>query len=73
MVDAYGGNDLLYLNPKGTIPPAAVIKERHRKMPFKEKRLFDATSFPEMKQSLEAEEDEEEVEVDKRTRVDTEG
>ncbi|KAJ7918660.1 pseudouridine synthase [Mycena leptocephala] len=73
MVDAYGGNDLLYLNPKGTIPPAAVIKERHRKMPFKEKRLFDATSFPEMRQSLEAEEDEEEVEVDKRTRVDTEG
>ncbi|KAJ6581968.1 pseudouridine synthase [Mycena capillaripes] len=74
MVDAYGGSDLLYLNPKGTIPPAAVIKDRHRNMPFKEKKLFDATSFPEMKQSLEAEEeDEDEVEVDKRTRVDTEG
>ncbi|KAJ6454954.1 hypothetical protein C8R47DRAFT_918495, partial [Mycena vitilis] len=45
MVDAYAGNDLLYLNPKGTIPPAAVIKDRHRALPFKEKRLFDATSF----------------------------
>ncbi|KAJ7509764.1 pseudouridine synthase [Mycena galericulata] len=72
MVDAYGGSDLLYLNPKGTIPPAAVIKDRHRKHAFKEKRLFDATSFPEMKQSLDAEEAEE-VEVDKRKRVDTEG
>ncbi|KAJ6478841.1 pseudouridine synthase [Mycena vitilis] len=76
MVDAYAGNDLLYLNPKGTIPPAAVIKDRHRALPFREKRLFDATSFPEMKRSLEAEEEEDEeegVEVDKRKRVDTEG
>lgn len=73
MVDAYGGSDLLYLNPKGTIPPAAVIKDKHRKHAFKEKRLFDATSFPEMKQSLDAEEAEEEEEVDKRTRVETEG
>jgi len=73
MVDAYSGNDLLYLNPKGTIPPAAVIKDRHRKNPFKEKKLFDATSFPEMKEAEEEEAAEEEVGIDKRTRVDTEG
>ncbi|KAJ7250500.1 pseudouridylate synthase [Mycena haematopus] len=73
MVDAYDGNDLLYLNPKGTIPPAAVIKDRHRNNPFKEKRLFDATSFPETKQNLDAEEEDEEEEVDKRMRGDTEG
>ncbi|KAJ7125154.1 pseudouridine synthase [Mycena epipterygia] len=73
MVDGYGGNDLLYLNPKGMIPPAAAIKDRHRLLPFREKRLFDATSFPDMKQSMDAEEEEEEVQVDKRQRVDTEG
>ncbi|KAJ6620637.1 pseudouridine synthase [Mycena sp. CBHHK59/15] len=75
MVDSYEGNDLLYLNPKGTIPPAAVIKGRQRKMPFKEKRLFDATSFPDtVKESMQVEEsDEEDVHLDKRLRVDTEG
>ncbi|KAF7370276.1 tRNA pseudouridine synthase 1 [Mycena sanguinolenta] len=73
MVDAYDGNDLLYLNPKGTIPSAAVVKDRHRDNAFKERRLFDATSFPEMKQSLEAEEEDDEVEVDKQMRLDTEG
>lgn len=74
MVDGYGGDDLLYLNPKGIIPPAAVIKDRHRKLPFKEKKLFDATSFPDGKQSMDAEEeDEEEMQVDKRKRIDTEG
>ncbi|KAJ7066326.1 pseudouridine synthase [Mycena amicta] len=58
MVDSYGGTDLLYLNPRGTIPAAAVIqlpplaegktkgKERYRKGGFREKKLFDATSFP---------------------------
>ncbi|CAK5267249.1 unnamed protein product [Mycena citricolor] len=48
-VDDYAGNDLLYLNPKGVIPSAAVVRDRrdrHRKGGFKEKRLFDATSFP---------------------------
>ncbi|KAJ7312387.1 pseudouridine synthase [Mycena albidolilacea] len=72
MVDAYSGNDLLYLNPKGTIPTAAVIKDRHRDNPFKEKRLFDATSFPEQGVEME-EEDEDEVEIDKQTRIETEG
>ncbi|KAF7309128.1 PseudoU-synth-1 domain-containing protein [Mycena kentingensis (nom. inval.)] len=62
MVDAYGGTDFLWLNPRGTIPAAAVIqpapaskgktaanasgRERYRKGGFREKRLFDATSFP---------------------------
>lgn len=72
MVDAYSGNDLLYLNPKGTIPTAAVIKDRHRDNPFKEKRLFDATSFPQQGVEME-EEDEDEVEIDKQTRIETEG
>jgi tRNA pseudouridine38-40 synthase len=46
-IDAYAGNDLLYLNPKGSIPEAAVIK-RHEKrpQPFREKKRFDATTFP---------------------------
>ncbi|KAJ7022098.1 pseudouridine synthase [Mycena alexandri] len=49
MVDAYAGTDLLYLNPKGTIPPAAVIINRNsrgRKGAFVEEKLFNATSFP---------------------------
>ncbi|KAF7356266.1 tRNA pseudouridine synthase 1 [Mycena venus] len=74
MVDAYGGNDLLYLNPRATIPPAAVVRDRHRKNAFKEKRLFDATSFPEMKEAEEGEAEDEEGEGgDRRARVDTEG
>ncbi|KAJ7210508.1 pseudouridine synthase [Mycena pura] len=74
MVDAYNGNDLLYLNPRGTIPPAAVIKDkdRYRKGAFREKRQFDSTSFPDVKRSLDADE-EEEVEVDQKKRVETEG
>ncbi|KAJ7625581.1 pseudouridine synthase [Roridomyces roridus] len=72
MVDAYEGNDLLYLNPKGTIPPVAIIKDRHRKNAFMEKKLFDATSFPEMKAGLELAEEDEEV-VGKEKKVDTEG
>ncbi|KAJ7181015.1 pseudouridine synthase [Mycena filopes] len=51
MVDGYGGTDLLYLNPKATIPPAAVMRDnnrnsRGRKGAFVEEKLFDATSFP---------------------------
>ena len=74
MVDTYNGNDLLYLNPRGTIPPAAVIKDkdRYRKGAFREKRQFDSTSFPDVKRSLDADE-EEEVEVDQKKRVETEG
>jgi tRNA pseudouridine38-40 synthase len=46
-IDSYGGSDLLYLNPKGNIPAAAVIKQgEKRDRRFRERRLFDATSFP---------------------------
>ncbi|KAJ7022099.1 pseudouridine synthase [Mycena alexandri] len=51
MVDAYAGTDLLYLNPKGTIPPAAVMKNNDRNSwsregAFVEAKRFNATSFP---------------------------
>lgn len=78
-VDHYTGNDLLYLNPKGIIPANAVIKRNERReKPFREKRRFDATSFPEGKQpaiDVEDEEDEEEEEekLDKNTLVEMEG
>ncbi|KXN92408.1 tRNA pseudouridine synthase 1 [Leucoagaricus sp. SymC.cos] len=45
MVDNYAGNDLLYLNPEGTIPEAAIIqKGERRENPFRERRIFDATN-----------------------------
>ncbi|KAF8887314.1 pseudouridine synthase [Infundibulicybe gibba] len=75
-VDAYSGNDLLYLNPKGIVPTVAIIKKGERRAnPFREKRKFDATSFAAGGEKAgEAEDvDEDEVEMDKRTLVDTEG
>lgn len=46
-VDTYSGDDLLYLNPRGVIPVAAVLKKsERRKNPFREKKRFDATDFP---------------------------
>ncbi|CDO73347.1 hypothetical protein BN946_scf185008.g110 [Trametes cinnabarina] len=46
-IDAYAGHDLEYLNPKGIIPQSAVIKRgEFRNNPFREKKRFDATSFP---------------------------
>ena len=46
-LDFYAGHDLLYLSPSGTIPDVAVIKKgMKRENPFKEKRVFDSTSFP---------------------------
>ncbi|KAI0089927.1 pseudouridine synthase [Irpex rosettiformis] len=46
-VDAYGGNDLLYLNPRGVIPDIAIIKRGEKRInPFREKKRFDATTFP---------------------------
>ncbi|KAF5350251.1 hypothetical protein D9758_007854 [Tetrapyrgos nigripes] len=45
-VDTYDGNDLLYLNPLGTIPPASIIqKGTQRENPFREHRRFNLTSF----------------------------
>ncbi|KAF4592998.1 tRNA pseudouridine synthase 1 [Pleurotus pulmonarius] len=46
-VDKYGGDDLLYLNHRGVIPPESVVaKGRRRENPFKEHKRFDATAFP---------------------------
>ncbi|KAL4250199.1 tRNA pseudouridine synthase TruA family protein [Abortiporus biennis] len=79
MVDCYAGNDLLYLNPKGIIPSDAVIKQGERRPnPFKEKRTFNATSFPQNKdiQSIDLEESDEEEEtgkLDKAHLAETEG
>ncbi|KAF9454250.1 pseudouridine synthase [Macrolepiota fuliginosa MF-IS2] len=83
MVDNYAGNDLLYLNPEGTVPDAAVIKKgERREHPFRERRVFDATSFSEsdniktkLQQAEEGvvEEDDEEAELDKKQLADTEG
>ncbi|GBE86651.1 tRNA pseudouridine synthase 1 [Sparassis crispa] len=43
-IDGYAGDDFLYLNPKGIIPAAAVLKKgEQRSNPFKEKRRFDST------------------------------
>ncbi|KAM6497070.1 Pseudouridine synthase [Amanita muscaria] len=46
MVDTYAGNDLLYFNPNGSIPEAAVIEKGVRRdNPFREKRKFNMTGF----------------------------
>ncbi|PPQ67899.1 hypothetical protein CVT26_007099 [Gymnopilus dilepis] len=82
-IDAYAGPDLLYLNPTGAVPDASVIvKGTRRPNPFREKRVFDTTSFPaerdaDIKKELEAAEDEvdevEEEVLDKRQLEETEG
>ena len=46
MFDSYTGNDLLYYNPTGTIPDAAVVtKGERRSNAFKDRKRFDATEF----------------------------
>lgn len=79
-VDKYTGTDLLYLNPKGVIPTKAVIERGMRRAnPFREKKRFDATSFPEGQRPAgqaeedEDEEDEQEVKLDKKALADMEG
>lgn len=77
-IDAYAGDDLLYLNPKGVIPAAAVIKRsERRKNPFREKKRFDVTDFPESGKvevdEAEDEEEEQDVVMDKAKLVDMEG
>lgn len=77
-IDAYAGNDLLYLNPTGAVPEAAVIKPGEKRAnPFREKRKFDATSFPaegskQLQDEEEAESDEEAV-LNKRQLEEAEG
>lgn len=77
-IDAYSGDDLLYLNPKGVIPAAAVIKRsERRKNPFREKKRFDVTDLPESSKvevdEAEDEEEEQDVVMDKAKLVDMEG
>ncbi|KAN0137009.1 pseudouridine synthase [Lactarius tabidus] len=76
-VDTYSGDDLLYLNSRGIIPAAAVLKKSERRMnPFREKKRFDATDFPETSkiEADEREEDEEQVAtIDKAKLVEMEG
>ncbi|KAI0741709.1 tRNA pseudouridine synthase [Daedaleopsis nitida] len=80
-VDAYAGHDLEYLNPKGVIPASAVIKRGDlRTNPFREKKRFDATSFPTggsvetLVGQEESEEDEEtQLPLDKEELADMEG
>ena len=69
-IDTYSGSDLLYFNPKGTIPDVAVIhKGVRRENPFREKKKFNTTGFltgdTEAKARLQEEEDEEEALDDK--------
>lgn len=62
-VDTYAGNDLLYLNPKGTLPDVSVLKKGERRTnPFREKKKFDSTVFPEGRDGKLAIEDEEQSE-----------
>jgi tRNA pseudouridine38-40 synthase len=74
-IDSYGGDDLLYLNPKGIIPAVAVIKKGDKRdNPFKEKRKFDLTSFPDKQGASIIEEDEEtESKLNKSRLEDMEG
>lgn len=84
MVDNYAGNDLLFLNPEGTIPEKAIIKkDERREHPFRERRIFDATSFSEgenikaklqkVEEGAVEEGDEEETKLDKKQLAETEG
>jgi tRNA pseudouridine38-40 synthase len=77
-IDAYSGDDLLYLNPKGIIPAAAVFKRsERRKKPFRERKRFDVTDLLENSKAevdeVEDEEEEEGVIIDKAKLVDMEG
>lgn len=78
-LDFYSGNDLLYLSPSGIIPDAAVIKKgMKRENPFKEKKVFDSTSFPdknkvESSDDNEVEDDDDDLPINKRDLAEMEG
>ncbi|TFK75003.1 pseudouridine synthase [Pluteus cervinus] len=76
-VDSYAGNDLLYLNPRGIIPEIAKIKkDQRRENPFRERKLFNCTSFTTEGQLTEKSLDdgeESDTAIEKRTLLDTEG
>lgn len=64
-VDSYKGTDLLYLNPKGVIPPEAIVKKGgDRQIPFRERKVFNMTSF--------AEDDHEKVQAEVQDEADVE-
>jgi len=45
-IDAYTGQDLLYLNHRGNIPPESVVKRGERRAnPFKERKQFNSTDY----------------------------
>jgi tRNA pseudouridine38-40 synthase len=76
-LDFYSGNDLLYLSPSGTIPDAAVIKKgMKREKPFKERKVFDSTSFPD-KDKLDSydlvDDEDDDLPINKRDLAETEG
>ena len=79
-LDFYSGNDLLYLSPSGTIPDAAVIiRGVKREKPFKERKVFDSTSFPDKDNKLVVEddesfdEDEDDLPINRRDLVEMDG
>ena len=85
-MDVYSGNDLLYLNTRGVIPDAAILKRGERRsQPFREKKRFDATTFPagadvgklmaeeEEKDAEEDDEDDADGKMDKKKLAEMEG
>ena len=78
-IDAYTGQDLLYLNHRGNIPPASVIKKGERRAnPFKERKQFNSTDFidgaaPSSLSLLDADSWEEEEKFDKKQVEEMEG
>ncbi|KAG7094072.1 hypothetical protein E1B28_007692 [Marasmius oreades] len=66
-VDGYGGGDLLYFNPTGTIPEVSVVKKgEKRERPFREQRKFNMTSFAEDDHGrMEADEQPDDVDIDR--------
>jgi tRNA pseudouridine38-40 synthase len=72
-IDSYAGNDLLYLNPKGTIPSVAVLtKGQPRPNAFREKKRFDA-SGPAVASAQHADDPDDEEDLDQARLKDMEG
>jgi len=78
-IDAYTGQDLLYLNHKGNIPPGSVVKKgERRENPFRERKQFNSTNFvdsaaPSSLPLLDADLWEEEDKLDKKQAEEMEG
>lgn len=76
-IDAYTGQDLLYLNHQGIIPSESVVKRGERRAnPLRERKQFDSTDFVGGAKSLplplldmELGEDEEEESGEKQTEM----